>query len=131
MPRPTTRRTALLGAGAVLGGAALAACGAGSAAPAGGQTAPSKVSGNVRFATWATGAQGEMKQMQLDAFNQSQSGVKATLESYATSGDSWTRSRKVNASPAKYTPAGATNPKPTGTTPNDAMAQLAAKMVAT
>ena len=91
MPRPTTRRTALLGAGAVLGGAALAACGAGSAAPAGGQTAPSKVSGNVRFATWATGAQGEMKQMQLDAFNQSQSGVKATLESYATSGDYWTK----------------------------------------
>src|SRR5918994_7858308 len=41
------------------------------------------------------------------------------------------KSLKVKASPAKYTPAGAISPKPTGTTPKAAIAQLAAKIVAT
>src|SRR5215212_1759849 len=41
------------------------------------------------------------------------------------------KSLKVKASPAKYTPAGAISPKPTGTTPKAAIAQLATKMVAT
>jgi len=40
------------------------------------------------------------------------------------------RSRNVNARPAKYTPAGAISPKPTGTKPNVVIAQFAAKMVA-
>jgi hypothetical protein len=39
------------------------------------------------------------------------------------------RSRSVNARPAKYTPASATSPNPTGTTPNVLIAQFAAKMV--
>jgi hypothetical protein len=37
----------------------------------------------------------------------------------------------VKASPAKYTPAGAMRPNPTGTNPKVANAQFAKKMVAT
>src|SRR5690349_24884969 len=80
--RPT-RRSAIWGAAALVGGAALAACGAGggSGGPAGdGAAAPSKLTGTVRFATWASGPQAEMKQQQLDAYNQLQTGVRAVLE---------------------------------------------------
>ncbi|HEX2187070.1 MAG TPA: sugar ABC transporter substrate-binding protein, partial [Chloroflexota bacterium] len=69
----------------------LAACGAprgqGDSADQPGR--PARVTGTVRFATWASGAQAEMKQQQLDAFNQSQSGVQAVLES--SPNDYWTK----------------------------------------
>ena len=86
-----TRRAAVGGAGPALGALVLAAC-ATTGAPGGGDgTAPSRVTGAVRFATWASGAQAEMKQQQLDAFNQSQSGVRATLETSPDSGAYWTK----------------------------------------
>src|SRR5829696_836406 len=88
-PAPTRR--AVIGSATTLGTLALAAC-ATTATPGGTEgPAPSKVTGTVRFATWATGAQAEMKQQQLDAFNQSQSGVKATLETSPDSGGYWTK----------------------------------------
>src|SRR5215831_4241352 len=73
-------RRAIMRSAPALGGAVLAACGAGGGTTGEGNTAPSKVTGTVRFATWASGPQAEMKQQQLDAFNQSQTGVKASLE---------------------------------------------------
>ena len=103
MPSIPTRRAMLIGGALSTGAVALAACGA---TPSGTDTAgsPSKVTGNVRFATWAIGAQGEMKQMQLDAFNQSQTGVKATLESHATSGDYWTKLQTIFAGTPEEAP---------------------------
>ena len=85
-----TRRVIVAGAAAG-GAAALAACGASGGTSAEGRPAPERVTGKVRFATWAGGAQAEMKQQQLDSFNQSQSGVTATLESMPASGEYWTK----------------------------------------
>ena len=88
--RRASRRALLIG-GAAFGSAALAACGASTGTS--GETAPaaSKPTGSVRFATWASGAQAEMKQQQIDAFNQSQSGVKASLEAGSAFGNYWTK----------------------------------------
>jgi multiple sugar transport system substrate-binding protein len=99
-----TRRTILVGGFTATGAIALAACGATPSSGTETASSPSKVTGNVRFATWATGAQGEMKQMQLDAFNQSQPGVKASLESHATSGDYWTKLQTVFAGSPEEAP---------------------------
>jgi multiple sugar transport system substrate-binding protein len=86
-----TRRAAIGGAGPALGALVLAACATTGAPGSSEGTAPSRVTGAVRFATWASGAQAEMKQQQLDAFNQSQSGVRATLETSPDSGAYWTK----------------------------------------
>lgn len=84
----TRRRFAANQVTMTAGAALLAACGSNPSEPQSAQN-PSKVTGTVRFATWASGAQSEMKQHQIDAFNQSQSGVKATLEAVTPSGEYW------------------------------------------
>src|SRR5687768_12481108 len=99
-----SRRTILAGGLSATSAAALAACGA---TPSGGtETAgsPSIVTGNVRFATWAVGPQAEMKEQQLRAFNESQSGVRATLESYPTSTEHWTKLQTIFAGSPEEAP---------------------------
>ena len=100
--RGSTRRalfSVALPAGAVLG----AACGGGTGTAGGGASpGAAKPTGNVRFATWASGPQAEMKQRQLDAFNQSQSGVKATLESVPD--DYWPKLQTVFAGSPESAP---------------------------
>jgi multiple sugar transport system substrate-binding protein len=83
----------LVAAAAGATGTALAvACGRAGGGPAGeGMPAPAKGTVTIRFATWASGAQAEMKERQLEAFNQAQSGIKAVLESTSTSGEYWTK----------------------------------------
>lgn len=101
-----TRRAVTRGAFA-LGGAVLAACGAAGGSTSGsgeGGTAPSALTGTVRFATWAVGPQAEMKQQQLDAFNQLQTGVRAVLETSPTSGEYWTKMQTQFAASPEDTP---------------------------